>query len=490
MWNLQNPRGLTSGLTMPAERKAGEIFINEIDEKVFIKKTDTSSFQLNTKSVFDTHVLSALNTSHVVDDVTTGGSGSVLSAEQGKVLKGLIDNLNTLVASNDVDLNEVQEIVDFIKLNRSDLDALSIASIAGLQAALDSKATAADVSVLPTYTVANALTQRSYDANATTLDQLADVVATLAADINGGLIWPQWPQGIAGADGATYDDTTLTALVNTKANQATTYTKTEVDNAINNVGGWNITTSLIAWGNITAGQSIYINSTDWKVYLTDSSDLNKSWFVGFATETVTVWGNIQIDLVWINSNNTGLSIGSNYYISQAAGSLNIQHTDQHEVIWDWFQNESYWQTFTVTEAINISNIKIRGMFYHWVVVTCKVYDSVGWTLIKTSDNTYTWNFSDQDINYWFSNLLLNTWTYYIEFTMSDWSKTRRIYWDSTGSYSNWVFHKARASFGSYDMYFVISWTNTHSWIWAISVNPWDNSVKAGIAITANELLIK
>ncbi|MBT4080070.1 MAG: hypothetical protein HOE82_05600 [Gammaproteobacteria bacterium] len=173
---------------MPAERKAGEIFINEIDEKVFIKKTDTSSFQLNTKSVFDTHVLSALNTSHVVDDVTTGGSGSVLSAEQGKVLKGLIDNLNTLVASNDVDLNEVQEIVDFIKLNRSDLDALSIASIAGLQAALDSKATAADVSVLPTYTVANALTQRSYDANATTLDQLADVVATLAADINGGLI--------------------------------------------------------------------------------------------------------------------------------------------------------------------------------------------------------------------------------------------------------------------------------------------------------------
>lgn len=239
MWFLQNPRGLTSGLTMPTERKAGEMFINEVDEKVFIKKTDLSSFELNTKSVFDAHVLSALNTSHIVDDVTTGGSGSVLSAEQGKVLKGLIDNLNTLVTSNDVSLDTLQEIVDFIKLNRSDLDALTIASIAGLQAALDAKANAADVSVLPTYTVTNALTQRSFDANATTIDQLADVVATLAADINGGLIWPQWPAGNDGADWATYDDTALTALVNTKADQATTYTKTEVDGLV--WGGWAVT---------------------------------------------------------------------------------------------------------------------------------------------------------------------------------------------------------------------------------------------------------
>ena len=33
------------------------------------------------------------------------------------------------------------------------------------------------------YTITNALTDRSYDANATTVDELADVLATLIADL-------------------------------------------------------------------------------------------------------------------------------------------------------------------------------------------------------------------------------------------------------------------------------------------------------------------
>lgn len=51
-----------------------------------------------------------------------------------------ITALNAIVFSDDGALNEIQEIVDYIKLNRSDLDALSIASIAGLVAALAGKA--------------------------------------------------------------------------------------------------------------------------------------------------------------------------------------------------------------------------------------------------------------------------------------------------------------------------------------------------------------
>ena len=47
--------------------------------------------------------------------------------------------LNQIVFSDDTALNEIQEIVDYIKLNRSDLDALSIDSIAGLLAALAGK---------------------------------------------------------------------------------------------------------------------------------------------------------------------------------------------------------------------------------------------------------------------------------------------------------------------------------------------------------------
>lgn len=220
MQTFQISRSYTSGTTMPTERVEGEMFTNFADETFQIKKNDGSSFSLVNKSTFDTHVLASVSTGDIVDDLTTGGSGSVLSAEQGKVLKGLVDNLNTLVNSNDVSLDTLQEIVDFIKLNRSDLDALTIASIAGLQAALDAKANSADVSTLPTYTVTNALTVRTFDANNVTIDRIADVVATLAADINGGLIWPQWPAGNDGVDGLGVPVGWTTSQVLSKASNA------------------------------------------------------------------------------------------------------------------------------------------------------------------------------------------------------------------------------------------------------------------------------
>jgi hypothetical protein len=85
-----------------------------------------------------------LNIASVVNNLTAGGTTVPLSAEQGKVLKGLIDSINTLLTSDDTTLDELQEIVDYIKLNRAELDSLSIASIAGLQAALDLKVDTSD----------------------------------------------------------------------------------------------------------------------------------------------------------------------------------------------------------------------------------------------------------------------------------------------------------------------------------------------------------
>ena len=75
-------------------------------------------------------------------------------------LQAVIDNFNTLLSSDEVSLDTLQEIVDFIQLNREDLDALGINSIAGLQAALDGKSntghthTEADVTDLDKYTQA------------------------------------------------------------------------------------------------------------------------------------------------------------------------------------------------------------------------------------------------------------------------------------------------------------------------------------------------
>ena len=75
----------------------------------------------------------------VVDNVTTTDTTVPLSANQGKILKGLIDSINTLLTSDNVDLDSLQEVVDYIEANKSTLDNLGIGNIAGLQSALAGK---------------------------------------------------------------------------------------------------------------------------------------------------------------------------------------------------------------------------------------------------------------------------------------------------------------------------------------------------------------
>ncbi len=100
----------------------------------------TGTQSISTITGLQTALNDKLNSSSVVNDVTTGGTNVPLSAQQGVVLKGLIDSINTLLTSDETNLDTLQEIVDYIELNRSDLDALSISSIAGLQTALNGKA--------------------------------------------------------------------------------------------------------------------------------------------------------------------------------------------------------------------------------------------------------------------------------------------------------------------------------------------------------------
>jgi hypothetical protein len=77
------------------------------------------------------------------DNLISPDTDKPLSANQGRVLKGFVDNLNALLTSDDTTLDELQEIVDFIKQNKTTLDTLGVSNIAGLQAALDGKATVA-----------------------------------------------------------------------------------------------------------------------------------------------------------------------------------------------------------------------------------------------------------------------------------------------------------------------------------------------------------
>ena len=86
-----------------------------------------------------TKLSAALIEADVVDVLTDTATDAPLSANQGKVLKELIDDINTLLTSDNVNLDTLQEVVDFIEANKDSLDNLTIGNIAGLQAALDAK---------------------------------------------------------------------------------------------------------------------------------------------------------------------------------------------------------------------------------------------------------------------------------------------------------------------------------------------------------------
>ena len=63
---------------------------------------------------------------NIVNDLITGGETSLLSAEQGKVLQTQINGINTILQSDDIDLDTVQELVDAIKEVETSLETILV----------------------------------------------------------------------------------------------------------------------------------------------------------------------------------------------------------------------------------------------------------------------------------------------------------------------------------------------------------------------------
>lgn len=66
--------------------------------------------------------------------------GGKASAAQLSILEQTVNAINQLLTSDDTTLDQLQEIVNFIKQNKTDLDTLGISNIAGLVDALEGKA--------------------------------------------------------------------------------------------------------------------------------------------------------------------------------------------------------------------------------------------------------------------------------------------------------------------------------------------------------------
>lgn len=83
------------------------------------------------------NMINAITHTEVLDILTSTEVGKALSANQGRALKVMIDTINTTLASDDVDLNNVQEIVNYIKVHETRLNGLGITDIASLQTNLN-----------------------------------------------------------------------------------------------------------------------------------------------------------------------------------------------------------------------------------------------------------------------------------------------------------------------------------------------------------------
>ncbi|MGD1960558.1 MAG: hypothetical protein ACFB2Y_16985 [Fulvivirga sp.] len=71
-------------------------------------------------------------------DSTEASSNTYTDAQLAGVVSDILA-IQTLLQSDDTTLDELQEVVDYIKQNRNDLSSLGIANVSGLQAELDSR---------------------------------------------------------------------------------------------------------------------------------------------------------------------------------------------------------------------------------------------------------------------------------------------------------------------------------------------------------------
>ena len=137
-----NVDNLTNSLDAKAEKQAFETHLTDAQahNTLFEAKVDKIAGKgLSTEdltSELKTLLQSALQRIDVQDLPDSPETELPASANQVRLLNVAVTNILNLLNSDDVTLDELQEVVDFIKANREDLQNLSVENIAGLIEAL------------------------------------------------------------------------------------------------------------------------------------------------------------------------------------------------------------------------------------------------------------------------------------------------------------------------------------------------------------------
>ncbi|RXJ53765.1 phage tail protein [Candidatus Marinarcus aquaticus] len=111
--------------------------LKEIDLCVKQNRIDLESIEPSKITGLEEILALKVNVSDIVDDLVSTLTSAPLSANQGRVLNekltiasSAIEAIKTVLASDDTTLDELQEIVNFIKQNKADLATLDLSNIA------------------------------------------------------------------------------------------------------------------------------------------------------------------------------------------------------------------------------------------------------------------------------------------------------------------------------------------------------------------------
>lgn len=106
---------------------------------VGLNNVDNTSDSDKPLSTAATSAISSINTLLSNKVTKVDGYNLISDVEKQQILTN-INNISTILTSSDTALDDLQEIVDYIKINRETLSALDIDSVAGLRTALNGKA--------------------------------------------------------------------------------------------------------------------------------------------------------------------------------------------------------------------------------------------------------------------------------------------------------------------------------------------------------------
>lgn len=81
------------------------------------------------KEFVDELTATTIKESHIIDDLEHTDTNKPLSANQGREIKVMLDAINELLHSDNIDLDTVQEIVDYIEANKTLIDSITTTKV-------------------------------------------------------------------------------------------------------------------------------------------------------------------------------------------------------------------------------------------------------------------------------------------------------------------------------------------------------------------------